>query len=377
MKALLLGCGEMGEEALKDLHEYGEFDELRVATRTVSRAEEIIASLKSNHTRIITHEIDAADVDSVAAIMEGCDVAVNCTGPNYKYELPVALAAIRAKVNLIDINDEYEITPLMYDLHEDALRANIIIIIGLGGCPGINNVLVRAAANQLDEVGEIHTAWVMSGPDPGGLALSYHLLYSLSGKALTIEDGKVVEVQSFVDGKEKMSFPDPVGEVDVYHIGHPEPLTLHRSFPSAHRIYNKATFVPESVNHLIVELGNMIRAGIDPVRVNGYEIHTMDFAANYLNKRCKRITDVPLEASLRVEVSGMKKNRKRKIIFSSVGRLSRATGIPASIGAIMVAQGKVTAKGVHAPEACVEPNDFIYEILDRRQIAKLNGWIEE
>lgn len=377
MKALLLGCGEMGEEALKDLYEYGNFEELRIGTRTISKANNITNSLKPNKTKILIREIDASDVESVTNLMEGCAVAVNCTGPNYKYELPIAHAAINAKVNLVDMNDEYEITPKMYELHDKAVEANILIVIGLGGCPGIDNVLVRSAANQLDEVEEIHTAWVMSGADPGGLALSYHLLYSLSGRALTVEGGRVVEVQSFIDGKEKLQFPDPVGEVDVFHIGHPEPLTLFRTFPMAKYIDNKATFIPSEVNNQIIELGKMIRADIDPIHINGYEIDTMDFAASYLNKKCKRLKNIPLEAALRVEVSGRKKSKKKKIVFSSIGRLGRATGIPASIGAIMIAQNKIVMKGVHAPESCIEPNDFLYEILDRRNIAQLNGWIEE
>jgi len=377
VKSVLLGCGEMGEEALKDLYEYGGFNELKVGTRTISKAEKIVNSLKPNSTKVTIHEIDAADVESVAELMEGCEVAVNCTGPNYKYELPIARAAIKAKVNLVDINDEYGITPQMYDLHEETLNENILIIIGLGGCPGIDNVLVKSATNQLDEVDEIHTAWVMSGADPGGLALSYHLLYSLSGRALTVKDGKIIEVQSFIDGKEKMQFPEPVGEVNVYHIGHPEPLTLFKTFPNAKYVDNKATFIPYEVNDLIIELGKMIRAEIDPIRVKGYEIDTMDFAASYLNKKCKQLKNVPLEAALRVEVSGKKKSKKKKIIFSSVGRLGKATGIPASIGGIMIAQGKINKKGVHPPEACIEPNDFLYEILDRRDIAQLNGWIEE
>lgn len=377
MKALLLGCGEMGEEALKDMYEYGNFDELRIGTRTTSKANNIVISLKPNHTKISIHEIDATNVESVANLMAGCSVVVNCIGPNYKYELPIVQAAIKAKVNLVDINDEYEITPKMYELHDEAVRQNILIIMGLGGCPGIDNVLVRSAANQLDEVDEIHTAWVMSGADPGGLALSYHLLYSLSGKALTVQDGKIVEVQSFVDGKEKLKFPEPVGEADVFHIGHPEPLTLFRSFPAAKYIDNKATFIPTKVNDQIVELGKMTRSEIDPIRVNGYEINTMDFAASYLNNKCKNLKNIPLEAALRVEVIGLKKSKKKKIIFSSVGRLGRATGIAASIGAIMLAQNRIEKKGVHAPESCIEPNDFLYEILDRRNIAQLNGWIEE
>ncbi|OYV88110.1 MAG: hypothetical protein B7Z63_01270 [Ignavibacteriae bacterium 37-53-5] len=79
MKALLIGCGEMGEEALRDLVEFGGFEELRIGTRTPSRAEAVIQSLKKNGTRITLHELDASDVESVARLMSGCVVAVNCS----------------------------------------------------------------------------------------------------------------------------------------------------------------------------------------------------------------------------------------------------------------------------------------------------------
>jgi saccharopine dehydrogenase-like NADP-dependent oxidoreductase len=377
MKALLIGCGEMGEEALRDLVEFGGFEELRVGTRTASRAEAVVKNMKQNGTRIAIHELDASDVDSVARLMSGCDVAVNCAGPNYKYELPVAFAAIDSKTNLVDINDEYEITPKMFDLDELARKANILVVLGLGGCPGIDNVLVRSAANRLDEVAEIRTAWVMSGADPGGLALSYHLLYSLSDKAFTVHDGKMIEVQSFKDGREKLTFSEPVGEVDVFHIGHPEPITLWRTFPNAQLVENKATFVPAEVNELILRLGRVIRGEEEPFRANGWVIDSMDPAARHLHKTCKNLENVRPEAALRVEVGGVKKGKHRKVIFSSVGRLARATGIPASIGAIMISRDKTKMKGVHPPEACIEPNDFLYEILDRRNVAQLNGWIED
>ena len=377
MKALLLGYGEMGEESLKDLYYFGGFEEIKIGTRTPSRVSSIIEKLEANQTIISVNEVEASDVEALSKLMQGCNIAINCTGPNYKYEIPVALAAIESKVDLVDINDEYEITPQMYDLNEQAIKANILIVFGLGGCPGIDNILVRSATNQLDEVEEIHTSWVMSGADPGGLALSYHLLHSLSGTALTVKDGKMIEVRSFIDGKERLLFPDPVGEVYVYHIGHPEPITLWRTFPTAKYVDNKATFVPSEVNDLILKLGKIIRGEIEPIRVDGAIINSMDTAAVYLNKTCKNINNVPQEAALRVEVSGIKKNKRRKVIFSSVGRLARATGRAAAIGAIMITQGKVKMKGVHPPEACFEPNDFLYEILDRRNVAQLNGWIEE
>jgi saccharopine dehydrogenase (NAD+, L-lysine-forming) len=377
MKALVLGCGEMGEEVIRDLYRYGGFDDIVVGTRSPDKVERLRESLNGHGARVTATCVDAGCIESLTRLMDGVTVVVNCVGPNYRYEIPVARAAIQAGVNLVDLNDEFETTLQMFDLDNEAKLAGITVILGLGGSPGINNILVRAAANQLDEVEEIHTAWVMSAADPGGVALCAHLLHSLSGRALTYENGRMVEVQSFVDGKERIEFPPPVGPLDVYHVGHPEPIMLARSFPGVRTVDDKATFNPPEINELILQLGALVRQMDAPVSMGGQTIEVADFAASYLRARCKRTTGAPREAALLVQVKGEKKGKSKRIFFSSSGLLAPATGIPASIGAIMLSEGKITAKGVVPPEQCVEADDFLYEILTRRNVAKLNGWVED
>jgi saccharopine dehydrogenase-like NADP-dependent oxidoreductase len=376
MKVFVVGCGEMGQEAVQDLYNSGKFEEIVVGTRTVGKAQQVKAHLTGGKTKLSVIPLDLNRPQDLAGRLRGFDVAVNCAGPNYKYEVSVARAAVSAEVNLVDINDDYETTLQMFELDETARKAGVTIVLGLGASPGINNVLVRAAANQLDEVEEIHTAWVMSASDPGGLALSYHLLYSLSDKALTYENGKLVEVRSFVDGKERIQFPDPVGSLDVYHIGHPEPITLSRCFPAAKIADDKATFIPAFVNDWIIDLGKMAREADGPILLEGQLVEAMDFAASQFYTRCLSLKDVPKEGALRVMVKGRKAGRVKKVFFSSAGRIAQGTGIPASIGAQMLAAGKVKGPGVLAPEECIEPNEFLYEVLSRK-IGKLNGWVEE
>jgi len=234
----------------------------------------------------------------------------------------------------------------------------------------------RAAADQLDEIEEIHTAWVMSGADPGGLALSYHLLYSLSGKALTYQEGKLIEVQSFVDGKERIEFPEPVGEKDVFHVGHPEPITLSRSFKKARIINDKATFYPPYINELIVSLGKKVREADGPIKKGNAYIDAMDFAASHFHKKCKNLKGISKEGALRVAVKGKKNQKTKKIIYSSSGLIAKGTGISASIGAQMLAQGKIKRTGVLPPEECVDWRSFLKAILSRR-IGRLNIKEEE
>jgi len=375
MRILVLGCGEMGQEAIRDLHQYGELDEIVVGARNPDRALSVLSDLRGPR-QVRVERIDIGNCEALVSLMAACDVVLNCIGPNYKHEVSIARAAIRARRNLVDINDDYETTFEMLALDAEAKDAGVSIVLGLGASPGINNVLVRAAANQLDEVLEIDTAWVMSGADPGGLALSYHLLHSLSGKALTVSGGQLVEVRSFVDGRERMHFPEPVGAVDVFHIGHPEPITLSRCFPDARVVNDRATFVPSIVNQWIVAMGTKAKEAPAAVRLGNGELDPMDFAAAYFHKRCKELKHVPKEGALRVEVRGRRGKKPKKVIFSSAGRIGHGTGIPAAVGAVMLAKGKIKKRGVVAPEECIEPNDFLFELFQRRNVAKLNGWIE-
>ncbi|MFC2141711.1 saccharopine dehydrogenase family protein [Acidobacteriota bacterium] len=376
MRALVLGCGEMGSSAVEDLYHNGELDEIIVGTRSTAKVRGLLESLKGRDTRIVPEEIEVDDAAALADLMRRADVVINCVGPNYKYEVKIAEAAISAKKNLVDINDDFETTFQMLDLDEAAKEAGITIILGMGASPGVNNILVRAAANQLDRVERIHTAWIMSGADPGGLALSYHLLYSLSHKALTFQDGKFIEVQSFVDGKERIEFPEPVGEMDVFHIGHPEPITLSRCFEGVRYVDDKASFNPPSVNDLILDLGRMVREAEGPIKIGKALVDPMDFAASYFQQKCRSLKDVPKDGGLRIRVDGLQGTEKKSVYFSSSARIAQGTGIPASIGAIMLLNGHVDQRGVCPPEECIDPNLFIYESINRRNVAKLNGWVE-
>jgi saccharopine dehydrogenase-like NADP-dependent oxidoreductase len=45
--------------------------------------------------------------------------------------------------------------------------------------------------------------------------------------------------------------------------------------------------------------------------------------------------------------------------------MNNITGLPLAIGALMMGQGKIKAKGVQAPEGCVDPGLFLSELGKR------------
>jgi saccharopine dehydrogenase-like NADP-dependent oxidoreductase len=156
-----------------------------------------------------------------------------------------------------------------------------------------------------------------------------------------------------------------VGIIDVFHVGHPEPITLSRRFKEVKIINNKATFYPAYINDLIISLGNIVRESGGKIKVKNAEIDVMDFAAAYLHKRCKSIKNTTKEGALRVTLKGKRRNNKLKIIYASSWLLAKGTGISASIGAQMLAHGKINKKGVLPPEECVDLRSFLRKIISR------------
>ena len=141
MRVLVLGCGEMGEMAVKDLYQHGDFDEIIVGTRSIEKVNRLRPKLKGKKTRISPRRIDVTHSDELDSLLKECDVAINCTGPNYKHEVHVAEAAIKAGVNLVDINDEYESTFKMLELDPPKKSIKIYLKYGPKGEEVITKII--------------------------------------------------------------------------------------------------------------------------------------------------------------------------------------------------------------------------------------------
>jgi saccharopine dehydrogenase-like NADP-dependent oxidoreductase len=368
MKALVLGCGEMGLIAIEDLVTHGVFGDVAVAARSRARVEDALARLPRTTTRLSAHGIDVHDTPALVALMRRYNVVCNMAGPNYRNAVAVARAAIGAGVPLVDVSDDWAATLDMLALHDDAVAAGTTIILGLGASPGVTNVLARHGANRLDRVDEVRTAWVMRGSDLGGPALCAHLLYSLPGRAFVFEDGEMREVRAFEDGREVIDFP-VLGPVEVTHIGHPEPFTLGRYIEGVRYADDKAAFLPAQTSQMIVELARVARSGT-PARMNGEFVDPMELAAASLHAWGQQLADVPTTGAIRAEVRGELDGRPARIIYSAAGRISIGTGVPAAIGAQLLAIGLVKKAGVWPPEACLEPEWFL-SAVDARKVGEV------
>jgi len=308
------------------------------------------------------------------------DVVINCAGPFYKTAVPVARAAVEARVNYIDICDDFEGTEILFnsDIDEMARNAGITVLTGMGSDPGTNNVLVKWYADRLDSVEEIYLYWVVAIAELSGAAWD-HSLHMTLGKIPQYINGELVHVEGGTDVVAE-EFLDPLGTCHVRYVGHPQPLTIPRYIKGVKNVIIKGALIPLWVDELIKEQKDTGFLSKEPKRINGTTVVPYDLTLKLWEKIPEGRDKGPQASGLKVIVKGMRGDKKVTYTADMVGRMAPGTGIPASIAALMMNAGEVTKKGVVAPEGCIDPDKFLAAFLKRgariHQTEKISSMFE-
>jgi lysine 6-dehydrogenase len=364
MKALVLGgTGRMGQGVSRDLIKQEQIGKVilgDILTDPGRLQEKLRTSEKVSLMRI-----DVNDHKALVRAIREADVAINCAGPFYKTAVAVARAAVEAKVNYIDICDDYEATDILFasDIDQAAREAGITVLTGMGSDPGTNNVIVKYYANQLDRVDEIALFWVVSIAELAGAAWD-HGLHMTLGKIPQYLNGKLEYVEGGT-GEETTQFLEPLGTCQVRYVGHPQPLTIPRYIKGVKNVVIKGALIPAWVDQLIREQKETGFLSKDPIEVKGTKIVPYDLSLRLWDSIPKNRDKGPFSSGLKVTVKGERKGREVTYTADIVGRMAPGTGLPASIAALMLDAGEVTTKGVVAPEGCIDPEQFIAALVKR------------
>ena len=364
MKALVLGgTGGMGQGVARDLIKQEQITKVilgDINTDPNRVQEKLRASEKVSLIRI-----DVNDHNGMVRAIKDVDVVINCAGPFYKTAVAVAKAAVEAKVNYIDICDDYEAAEILFasDIDKAAKEAGITVLTGMGSDPGTNNVLVKWYANKLDRVDEIYLYWVVSIAELAGAAWD-HSLHMTLGKIPQYFDGKLQHVEGG-GGEETEKFLEPLGECLISYVGHPQPITIPRYIKGVKKVVIKGALIPLWVDRLIKEQKETGLLSKEPIDVKGAKVIPYDMTLKLWDAIPKNRDNGPAASGLKVIVKGERKGKLVTYTADIVGRMAPGTGLPASIAALMMNAGEVTVKGVVAPEGCINPNKFLTELLKR------------
>jgi saccharopine dehydrogenase (NAD+, L-lysine-forming) len=364
MRALIIGgVGGMGQGVARDLIKQEQVTAVILAD-LFPDPQRLSTKLRENEKTELV-KMDVNDHKSMVNAFKEVNVVINTAGPFYKTAVPVAKAAVEAKVNYIDICDDYEGTEILFNSEIDNLarEAGITVLTGMGSDPGTNNVLVKWYADRLDEVDDIYLYWVVSIAELAGAAWD-HSLHMTLGKIPQYINGELVYVEG---GTEVVAeqFLDPLGTCHVRYVGHPQPLTLPKYIKGVKNVIIKGALIPLWVDELIKEQKDTGFLGTEPIDIKGVQVTPYDLALKLWETIPEGRDNGPQSSGLKVIVNGKRNGNRVTYTADMVGRMAPGTGLPASIASLMMDAGDVTETGVVAPEGCIDPDKFLSAFIKR------------
>lgn len=368
MRALVLGgAGAVCKETTRDLAQYSKYDEIVVADFNMQAATDLVEDIRNS--RLKAQFFDAEDYGSMLKLFPAFDVVIN--GLPWKYDLPVTKACVEVGVNGLDVSTEES----QWDLDETAKSKDMVFIPGVGATPGITNAMAKQAADKMDEVDDIQinfAAFRCPAPAPGLLTTFLWEFHPKTESRVYYEEGEFIWVGPF-EGLKRVKFPGQIGEQEVCYIPHPETRTMPKSL-GANKVSVRGCFPPQAM-----KIGRvMLDWGLysdDKVTIKGIEASPFDIMYDLLLE-VPETKETPIWAyGLVVDVHGKVNGTPvRDRLWSEhppqeewggSAAYYKNIAIPLSIGASMITDGEVTARGVVPPESAYDPGRFFEELAKR------------
>jgi lysine 6-dehydrogenase len=374
MRVVVLGAGLMGRAVVYDLARAREVKQVIVADFDRKRASEVARQFGRGKAQAVF--ADVRQTSHLAKLLHGCNVVVNCT--QYNWNLDVMRAALAARVNYMDLGGLYHMTRKQFSLDRDFRRIGRIAVAGMGGAPGVTNVMARALADPFERLQSIHV--YNAGADlqryDSPIAYSFSIatiLDELTMPPVTFAKGRFVE-KAILSEPETETFPSPIGTIVLRHSIHSELGTLPQSFrkKGLREVFFKINYDPQLVS-LVRGLAQTGFTSSEPLPVNGTRVAPRAVLLALLQKQAPAKAPRDVEA-LRVVVSGRCNGRQMASAMEmwaehstrpQLSAVARDTGFPAAIAALMLGRGEIQGVGVHAPENVVPSAPFFNELEQR------------
>jgi saccharopine dehydrogenase-like NADP-dependent oxidoreductase len=371
MKKILVlgGVGAMATETTVDLIQTSDFEEIMIADIDLAKIESFIED--TGDKRLKAAKFNAENIDQMADLIKGFDVVANGL-PRVFCENAIR-AGIDAGVSMLDLISPHEET---LALDEEAKNADVTIVGGVGITPGITNILAQLGADRLSRVDRIDidfAAFRSIAHSPGLLHVILWEFDPRTENRFYFDDGKLISNPPF-SGARTVHFPQPIGTQTTYYVPHGESQTLSKNIPGVKQVYIRGCFPPRAMG-LVRMYHDYGVYESKPLDYEGRPISPLEFINHYLLNSPEGDQTEIWGYSVQVEVMGMLEDREVMYRFVTShppmdkwgGRRAYAknVGIPLSIGAQMLAQGKVKKKGVDGAETMLPAEEFVNELRRR------------
>lgn len=377
-KALIIGAGGVaGVVAHKCCQNSEVFEEICIASRTLSKCEALKAQLEGGKTKVHVAQVDADYTDQVIALIEDFqpDIVINVALP-YQ-DLTIMDACLATKTDYMDTaNYEPKDTAKFeyswqWAYKEKFEEAGITALLGCGFDPGVTGVF--SAYAQKHYFDEIHTIDILdcnAGDHGYPFATNFNPeinIREVSANGSYWENGKWVETEP-MEIKRVYNFPE-VGEKDMYLLHHEEIESLAINIKGVKRIRFFMTFGQSYLTHLKC-LENVGMTSIEPIEFEGKQIIPLQFLKAVLPDPSSLGPRTKGKTNIGCIFQGIKDGEEKtyyvynvcdhEACYKEVGSqaISYTTGVPAMIGAMMVLTGKWKKPGVYNVEEH-DPDPFM------------------
>ncbi len=380
---LIIGAGGVGRVAtFKAAMNNHIFENITLASRTKSKCEKIADDIKEKlGVEVKTAEIDAMDVDATAKLIENTksEIVLNVALP-YQ-DLAIMDACLKAGAHYVDTAN-YEHPKLakfeykeQWAKNEDFKKARLMALLGSGFDPGVTNVFTAFAAQKLlDKIEYLDILDCNAGDHGYKFATNFNPeinIREITQKGKYYEDGEWKEIEP-MSVKFKWNYPG-VGEYPSYLLYHEELESLTKNFPTIKRARFFMTFSDNYLWHLKA-LQNLGMTNIKPIKIcEECEISPMEFLKKVLPDPASLGPRTKGQTHIGIVATGYKNGKlKRYYIynicdhqcaFREVGAqcVSYTTGVPAMIGAKMIATKTWFSEGVKNMEE-FPAKPFMFEL---------------
>ncbi|MEO0191602.1 MAG: saccharopine dehydrogenase C-terminal domain-containing protein [candidate division WOR-3 bacterium] len=369
MKYAIVGAGRMTKAVLRDLLRHPDTEIVRLGDVDPERANALAGVFRDK--RIIPSRLDARDPNQLDPFLEGTDVCVSAA--SYSVNLEVTRACIRAKTHMVDMGGNNSVVNAQKALSDDAERAGVTIVPDMGLAPGLADVLGGSFAEELDTVHEIRlrVGGLPQNPRP---PLNYGLIFSVEGlineyvePCLVIRNGKKQVVEPLTD-VEEIFFPEPFGRLEAFNTSGGSSNLPDMFEGKLRELDYKTIRYPGHCEKMrtILELGLMSHG---PIKVDGVDVSPRRVLETLIEMTVPHIEDdVTL---MRCWAIGEKDARPVRIEYEMIDYASegltsmmKTTGFPVSVTARMLADGRISKRGVLLPAECVPVSDMIRELAE-------------
>ena len=377
-KVLIIGAGGVGGVVTHKCAQAKDvFSEICLASRTKSKCDAIASGIDRP---IRTEQVDADQVSDLVRLIQDFkpDVLINVALP-YQ-DLTIMEACLETGVDYVDTANyespeearfSYE---FQWPYHARFQEKGVMALLGSGFDPGVTNVFCAYA--QKHHFDEIHYVDILdaNGGDHGyPFATNFNPeinIREITANGRYWENGSWVETRP-LEIHQTFNFPE-IGDKEMYLLYHEEMESLVQHLNGLKRIRFWMTFSQKYITHLEV-LQNVGMTRIDPIQYNGTEIVPLQFLRALLPDPASLGPRTVGKTNIGCIVRGMKDGKPKAIYIYNVcdhqecyrevksQAISYTTGVPAMIGAMMVATKQWKKSGVFNMEQ-MDPDPFLEQL---------------